>query len=67
MFPVFLKNTSNTVTFSTPQKYYAISKRPQSTSGVFCQFNNFVCVCVGVCGGVCVCVCVCGWGCVCGC
>ena len=67
MFPVFLKNTSNTVTFSTPQKYYAIYKRPQSTSGVFCQFNNFVCVCVGgVCvwGGGCVCVCVDGGVCV---
>ena len=25
---------------SSPQKYYAISKRPQSTLGVFCQFYS---------------------------
>ena len=26
---------------TSPQKYYAISKRPQSTLGVFCQFYSF--------------------------
>ena len=25
---------------TSPQKYYAISKRPQSTLGVFCQFYS---------------------------
>ena len=27
---------------TSPQKYYAISKRPQSTLGVFCQFYFFL-------------------------
>ena len=26
---------------TSPQKYYAISKRPQSTLGVFCQLYSF--------------------------
>ena len=45
MFPFFYKNTSYNYGYilypTSPQKYYAIYKRPQSTLGVFCQFYSF--------------------------
>ena len=45
MFPFFFKNISYMDTFATQlalKKYYAIYKRPQSTSVVFCQFYTFL-------------------------
>ena len=44
MFTFFFKNASYMLTFSTQlvlKKYFAIYKHPQSTFGVFYQFDTF--------------------------